>query len=114
MLVCMETTTTHTEKRIMFTAAQAIESVESGSTQIVFDPTDFGFEWTQDGWYKFDYKLASLAAKACRDRAVTILREQGRRVRAFTLRNQLRTLGGIGTGKPQIEEIVNCYGFNVN
>ena len=82
-------------------------------TQEVFDPTDFGFEFTPDGWYKFDRKAGHKAALKARNARVKELREAGYAVATFTLPGQLRTLGGINTPHPEIEEVVNCYGLNI-
>jgi hypothetical protein len=79
--------------------------------QALFDPIHYGFKWTAD-WYEFDRTKAMRAARNARDAVARKMRKQGREVRCFTIRDQLRTKGGIGTGHPQIEEVVNVYGIN--
>jgi hypothetical protein len=79
--------------------------------QKIFNPMDFSFSFTDD-WYSFDRKAGHKLALAERNRVAKNLRKQGWTVRTFVLKNQLCTRGGIGSGKPQIEAIVNCYGFN--
>jgi len=73
-----------------------------------FNPVDYTFEWTKD-WYKWDYKLAHKLARKARNRVVKELRKQGYQVKVFTFSNQRITRGGIGTGKPHIDLIVNVY-----
>ena len=82
------------------------------ATQQIFDPIDYGFRWVGD-WYEFDRADAIAKAKKARDDEVRELKAEGIKVRKFSLANQMRTMGGIGTDHPQIEEIVNCYGYNV-
>ena len=82
------------------------------SIQRVFNPIHYGFEFTADGWYRFDRKAATLAARRERDAAAKAMKADGFTVRKWTEPNQLITRGGIGSGHPQIEEIVNVYGFN--
>jgi len=83
--------------------------------QLIFDPTDsqYGFRWTDD-WYTFDQKAASKAARKDRDLYAKRARAAGKRVTVFGLPSQLRTLGGIGSGHPQVSFVVNCYGLNVH
>ena len=81
-------------------------------TQQIFDPISFGFEWTAD-WYKFDAKTAEKRALAARNAEVKRLRKEGREVFPFTLSKQLRTMGGIGSGRPEISVIISAYGLNV-
>ena len=79
--------------------------------QRTFNPLDFGFEWT-DGWYRFDHKAAHKAALAARNREAKRLRGMGYAVRCFTHRNQLMSMGGIGSGHPHIQQVVSVYGLN--
>lgn len=73
-----------------------------------FNPIDFGFVWTKD-WYEFDHTAAHKAAKVARTARVKELRAQGIRPRQYAHRDQLITRGGIGSGHPQIENIVTVY-----
>ena len=82
-------------------------------SQRIYNPIDFGFQWTDDGWYDFDRKAAQSAALKARNAYVKQAKAQGKQVSTFSLPNQLITRGGIGSGKPQIEVIVNCYGVNI-
>jgi hypothetical protein len=91
--------------------------------QEFFDPTDFGFAWTDayhgtrdksdwpigPGWYEFDREAAIKAARRARDERAKHLKMLGHGVRKFTLSNQRRTMGGIGTGRPEIELVVPIY-----
>ena len=78
-----------------------------------FNPMDYGFEFTNDGtaygWYSFDSAAAHKAARKARDARARELRKAGRKVRCSANSGQLITRGGIGTGRPQIEEIVTVY-----
>lgn len=82
--------------------------------QFVYSPTRTGhFRWTDNNWYEFDHVAAHQAAKKQRDDHAADLRKRGYLVKKFTHAKQLMTMGGIGTGNPQIELIVTCYGLNV-
>ena len=81
--------------------------------QQIFNPINFGFSWTADGWYQFDRKAATAAARRERDAAAKALKSQGRDVRKFSMANQLISRGGIGSGHPHIEEVVTVFGINV-
>lgn len=80
--------------------------------QLMFNPINYGFEFTPDGWYKFDRKAAHKAALSARNAKAKELRKVGKRVVLFTLADQLITRGGIGSGHPQIENVVSVYGLN--
>jgi hypothetical protein len=80
--------------------------------QLMFNPINYGFVFTSDGWYKFDRKAAQKSALQARNAKAKELKSQGKRVVTFTLSNQLITRGGIGSDNPQIEEIVSVYGLN--
>lgn len=82
--------------------------------QRLFNPIKYGFEWTLDGWYSWDSKAAHKAALSARNTAAKHLRADGHKVRCFTVRNQLISVGGIGTGRPHIEEVVTVYGLNAD
>ena len=77
--------------------------------QMIIDPTSFQFFWTDDGWYTFDRQAAHKAAIAERRRRAKELKAQGYKVRLSTLSDQLISKGGIGSGRPHIELVVNCY-----
>ena len=81
--------------------------------QRTFNPADFGFEWT-DGWYKFDYEAARKQALATRNQEAKRLRGRGYSVKVFTLKNQLMSMGGIGSGQPHITQYVSIYGLNAH
>ena len=83
--------------------------MESG--QEFFSPLKHGFRWTED-WYEFDDKPAHKASKKERDTRARDLRKQGYSVSCFTLRNQVRSKGGIGSGKPHIEIVCHAYGLD--
>jgi hypothetical protein len=81
-------------------------------TQQMFCPVDFGsFRWTDD-WYSWDAVEGHREAMRARDAKARILRQAGHHVRKFTLRNQVITLGGVGTKCPHIEFVVTCYGLS--
>lgn len=80
--------------------------------QQIFNPVDFGFAWTDDGWYAWDHKLGRELAMQARDKAAKVAQAEGKQVRKFSLPNQLVSLGGIGSGRPHIEEVVTCFWFN--
>lgn len=82
------------------------------STQQIFNPIDYAFSWTDDGWYTWDSKAAVKHARQARDRAVKQLKADGRTVSKFSLPGQLVRRGGIGSGKPDVEFVVTCYGLN--
>ena len=52
--------------------------------QQTFNPIDYGFEWTEDGWYRFDYEGAHKRALAARNKRVKELRARGIKVRSWT------------------------------
>jgi hypothetical protein len=81
--------------------------------QKVFNPIDYGFEFTSDGWYTFDRTAATKAARRERDQQAKLYRAAGRTVRVWSEPNQLISRGGIGSGRPHIEEVVTVFGLNV-
>jgi hypothetical protein len=87
--------------------------------QIIFDSLDYGFRWIEPtesdpmGWYEFDAKEAEKSARRARDAKARELRKEGKTVAVFALTGQLRSRGGIGSGKPHIEVYANSYGLNV-
>ena len=82
------------------------------SGQLSFNPVDYGFQFTPDGWYKFDSAAAHKAAMKARNARAKELRAAGYQVRAFTLGSQLISMGGIGSGRPHIEVVVSAYYLN--
>jgi hypothetical protein len=80
--------------------------------QQVYDPIDYGFQFTAD-WYTFNRAEASKLALKARNEAAKKYAELGYEVRKFILSNQLRTMGGIGSNHPEISVIVSVYGLNI-
>ena len=80
--------------------------------QKTFNPVNYNWKWTED-WYEWDSKAAHKAALKARNAEAKQLRAEGKVVKCFSNPNQLISRGGIGSGNPHIEVIVNCYGFNV-
>ena len=80
--------------------------------QETFNPIAYTFEWTDDGWYRFDYETARRQAMAARRKSAKELRAEGFTVSSFTLNNQRITRGGIGSGHPEITQVVSVYGLN--
>jgi len=79
--------------------------------QMIFNPADFNFTW-EGGWYAWDHDAAHKAARKHRDVAAKEAQGRGQKVSKFRLPNQLITRGGIGSGRPHIDLMVTCYGFN--
>jgi len=78
-------------------------------SQQIFNPINYFFNWSND-WYQWNSKKAHEEAKRLRDKEAKRLKEEeGFKVKKFTIKNQLITRGGIGSGKPEISEIVTCY-----
>lgn len=80
--------------------------------QQIFNPIKYGFEWTTDGWYKFDVQAAEKKALGERNAEIKRLKAAGRKPKAFTLSKQQMTHGGIGSGHPEISVVVSVYGIN--
>lgn len=78
------------------------------SLQISFNPMSYGFKFTDD-WYEFDYDAAHKAARKARSKRAKELRSKGWSVKLYTFSNQRITRGGIGSGKPEITQIVSVY-----
>ena len=74
--------------------------------QQIFSPK---ITWTPDGWYTLE---DDSKARERRDSEAKTLKSQGYHVSKFSMRNQLMSHGGIGSGKPHIEVVCNCYGVN--
>jgi len=81
----------------------------SRSTQQTFNPVNFNFQWTEDGWYEWDRKAAHSAALKARNAEAKRLAATGRRVVKSSMRDQLITRGGIGSGRPEISHFVTVY-----
>ncbi len=79
--------------------------------QKTFNPVDYTFSWTDD-WYYFNDGEGHYQALHARNREAQKYKKLGWDVHKFTLRNQVITRGGIGTGHPQIELVCNVYGFD--
>ena len=79
--------------------------------QQVFNPASYTFKWVND-WYEWDSKSAHNHALKARNAEAKRLKAQGYRVSKCTLKNQLITKGGIGSGNPEISLVVNCYLLN--
>jgi len=79
--------------------------------QKIFAPIKYTFEWTEN-WYKWDRDEAHKLALKARNKEAKRLKEDGYKIKKFSNRNQLMSLGGIGSGKPHIELLCNCYGLN--
>ena len=80
--------------------------------QEIYTGIDYGFEWTDDGWYKWDMVAGQKAALAARNARAKELRAQGYQVRLFSLGDQLISKGGINTGRPDIQLWTKAYGLN--
>lgn len=76
-------------------------------TDVSFDPIDYGFRWTDD-WYEYDGKPAENAARKARNDYAKQQRALGKTVKVSTTRS-LRSMGGIGSGRPHIELVVPIY-----
>jgi hypothetical protein len=82
--------------------------------QHMFNPTDYGWTWTDNGgWYNWDGEAGHKAALQARNAKMKELKAQGYKVKGFSLRDQLISRGGIGSGRAHIETVVTVYGVNV-
>lgn len=77
--------------------------------QQTFNPANFGFEWTADGWYSWDRAAAHKAAMQARNARAKALKAEGRRVVSSAMAGQLITRGGIGSGFPEISLVCTVY-----
>jgi len=82
------------------------------SGQESFNPVDYCFAWTADGWYSWDRPAAIKAAKQARTARVKELKARGITPRPFTLSSQLISRGGIGSGRPHVEFVTSVYYLN--
>ena len=80
--------------------------------QRTFNPVDYRFNWTADGWYTFDQSEAIKDARRERDQLAKELKSEGRTVKKGSLGKQRITRGGIGSGNPEIDFIVPVYVVN--
>jgi hypothetical protein len=83
------------------------------SRQQHFNPANFHFAWTSDGWYEWDRKAAHSAALKARNAKAKALAAAGHRVVKSSIPNQLITRGGIGSGNPEISMFVTVYMLEV-
>ena len=79
--------------------------------QQLFNPADYCFAWAF-GWYEWNSQAAHLAARQDRDNLGKKLKQKGYNVTRFTIRHQLITRGGIGSGHPEVSLVVTVYGVN--
>ena len=86
-------------------------------SQTMFNPVNYEFNWTDDGsehgWYEWDRAKAHKAALKARNMALKAMRLRDVRATAFSIPDQLITRGGIGSGHPQVEFVVNVYGIQI-
>lgn len=83
----------------------------TNTIQATYSPMDYTFQWTED-WYTFDTTEGKRLALAARKAEMARLKREGWTVKPFSLGQQLISRGGIGSGRPHIELVVNVYGFN--
>lgn len=82
-------------------------------SQQTFNPADYHFTWTDDGWYTWDRTAAHAEALKARNTEAKALKASGRQVRKSSMPGQLITQGGIGTGRPEISMFVTVYMLQV-
>ena len=80
-----------------------------GYNEQTFNPVDFCFSWTTDGWYTWDGKAARSAAMAARAKLVKQLKAQGKTPRLSSSPGALISRGGIGSGRPHVEFVVTVF-----
>lgn len=78
-------------------------------TQKTFNPANYEFRWTEDGWYEWDRKAAHSKALKARNAEAKALQAKGHKVVKSSMPNQMITRGGIGSGHPEITMCVNVY-----
>ena len=81
--------------------------------QYSFNPIKYTFKWTDDNWYEWDYKSAHRQALNARNKKAKALENQGYKVSRWYSPCQRVKQGGLGTGKPEIELIVNVYHVDI-
>ena len=77
--------------------------------EYTFNPVDFGFRWTSDGWYHYSSQPAERKAQDARDARAKQLKAEGFTVRRATRPRQRITMGGIGTEHPEITLVVPVF-----
>ena len=77
--------------------------------QKAFSPIKHGFSWTADGWYCWDSKAGHKAALKARNALAKKLASEGHKVKKWCLPGQLVTVGGVGSNRPEIDQIVTVY-----
>jgi len=87
-----------------------IQHSHDGSVTGSFSPVDYDWKWTKD-WYDWDSKAGHKKAMQERNKVAAEYKAKGYTVKKSTVRGQLITRGGIGSGHPQIEEIVTVFRF---
>lgn len=81
--------------------------------QEIFNPLDYGFKWVRDNrynppyWYEYDGAKSKKKALIARNKRAKELRAQGYTVVSKTMRSQLLSMGGIGSGRPHVTLVVN-------
>lgn len=73
-----------------------------------FFPSKYQFQWTEK-WYEWDHTKAHTDARKARDEAAKALKAQGIVVRKGSVPNQQITLGGIGSGRPEVTLFCTVY-----
>ncbi len=76
-----------------------------------FNPIYFLWTWTADS-YEWDSEKAHKAALKERNRQAKQARLEGKKVKNWTLKNQIVSKGGPGTKNAHIQLYVNIYGFD--
>ena len=77
--------------------------------QQTFNPADYHFEWTADGWYTWDRDAAHKNAMGARNVEAQRLKSLGHKVKKTSMPGNLITRGGIGSGRPEISMFVTVY-----
>lgn len=86
--------------------------------QVIYNPADYEFEWISPspedpmGWYRWNRMEAKRLALRDRNKNAKLLSENDYNPIKFSLRDQLITRGGIGSGHPEIAMVVTVYGLN--
>lgn len=81
--------------------------------QYRFNPADYCFSWTEDGWYTWDSEEAHRQARQARDSAARTMQGSGLVLRKGSSPGQLVTRGGIGTPHPEVTLPVTVYYLEV-
>lgn len=83
------------------------------ANQASFNPVDFRFQWTQDGWYEWDSAGARSDAMRARNAQARAWTKAGHKVRKWSVAGQRITRGGIGTPNPEVDFIVTVFGCSI-